>query len=333
MKPWIIKDDVKQEFYWPERGQVLAEILVAVMLAGIIIGGIAATIGTSVITGNKVRETTVAVGLIQDAMEGIKAISESSWVSFYCLPNGICPGSKGSDNHFYPDYVDGSWQIVSGEKLKIVEGVDYTYYFYVENVNRDSSGNITTTGGTEDPSTQKITIVVNWPPNNSVVMSEYRTRVTSNYFADYNWDVGRISSGVFVKSAGYYASTNGPISIINGTITLSTSTDGFLTSPVFDTTFAEGVAFNGIRWKGALPTGAHVRFQLATSNTSTPATWNFIGPDGTTSSYYEAGMDQIASITLNNHNNQRYFRYIVYLYPEPGGAVPVVSKVIITYSP
>lgn len=326
-------NDKVGDAHYLERGQMLVEILVAVLLAGIIIGGISATMGVSVVTGSKVREMTTAVGLIQDTMEGVKAVAESNWISLYCLPSGTCPANKGSSNHFYLNYVSGMWNIVSGEKLKTVEGTDYTYYFYVENVNRDDSGNITSSGGTEDPSTQKVTVVVTWPTNNSVTMSEYRTRTKASYFADYNWSADRVSSDLFTNSQGYYASINGPISFVNGAISLSTSTSGSLTSPIFDTTFSGGVAFNGIRWKGNLPTGAHVRFQLATSN-STSSDWNFLGPDGTSSTYYEAsGADQIIPITLNNHNNQRYFRYIISLYAAPSGSVPVVSKVIITYSP
>jgi len=316
-----------------EKGQILAEILVAVVLAGIIIGGISATTGTSIITGSKIRETTSAVSFIQELMEGVKSISESSWLTLYCPPSGSCPGNKGSPNHYYLNYVGGMWQVQSGEKNISVEGVNYSYYFYIENVNRDSSGNIISSGGTEDPSTQKITIVANWPPNSSISMSEYLMRTSSSHFSDYNWDIERISEGIFTNSQGYYATTSGPLTMQNGTISLTPSDSGSLTSPIFDTGFINGVAFNGIRWKGSMPASSHVRIQLATSNATT--SWNFIGPDGTSATYYEAaGPDQIIPISLLYHNNHRYFRYKIYLDPTTDYTnAPAVYKVIFTYSP
>lgn len=317
-----------------EKGQMLAEILVAVIISAIIIGGISATVGTSVTTGDKVRQMTSAITVIQETIEGVRVIAEGSWIDLYCLPSGTCPGTKGTANHYFLNYIDGSWQIESGENNKTMDNIDYTFYFIVENVNRDDSGNIVSSGGIEDPSTQKITATVNWDPNNSISMVEYLTRTTSNYFSDYNWNIDRISSDIFTNSQGYYAATSGAILISNGTISLNpSSTSGSLTSPIFDTTFLKGVAFNGISWKGNLPTGSRVRFQLASSNTTT--TWNFIGPDGTAATYYEtAGPNQVVTVSLLNHNNHRYFRYKVYLDPTPDGlSVPIVYRIIFTYSP
>lgn len=317
-----------------EGGQMLAEILVAMLIAGIIIGGISATVGSSVMTGDKVRQMTSAVTLIQETIEGVKVITESNWINLYCLPAGSCPAQKGSSNHYFLNYASGTWQIQRGENNKTMEETNYYYYFTIENVNRDSSGNITTTGGTEDPSTQKITATVYWDPNNSISMVEYLMRTTSNYFSDYNWNIDRVSSNVFTNSQGYYSATSGAIFIQNGAISLaSASSSGSLTSPIFDTTFPNGVAFNNIIWRGSLPASSHVRFQLATSNSTT--SWNFIGPDGTSATYYESsGPDQIILINLLNHNNYRYFRYKIYLDPTTDNLnVPTVYKIIFNYSP
>ncbi len=317
-----------------EKGQMLAEILVAVIIAAIIIGGISTTVGTSVITGDKVRQMTSAITVIQETIEGVKVITESGWIDLYCLPSGTCPGTKGTSNHYFLNYINGRWQIQAGENHRIMDNIDYTFYFIVENVNRDALGNIVSSGGTEDPSTKKITATVNWDPNNSISMVEYLMRTTSSYFSDYNWNINRISSGIFTNSQGYYAATSGAILISNGTISLNPSIgSGSLTSPIFDTTFSKGVAFNGISWKGNLPAGSRVRFQLASSNTTT--TWNFIGPDGTAATYYEtAGPNQVVTVNLLNHNNHRYFRYKVYLDPTADGlGVPIAYKIIFTYSP
>jgi len=311
-----------------QKGQVLAEILVAVVLAGIIIGGIAISTGTSVATSSKIRENTIATNIIQSAVEKVKILSEQSWIKIYCPPLGSCPGSKGSSNLYY---IDDNFQIQNGQTSQVVDGVTYNYYFYIDNVNRDASGNITTSGGTEDPSTQKVTVVVSWA-NNSISMSEYIMRLTSQSIVDFNWRPELVSSNVFTNSLGYYAATSGTLLFQNGTITLTPSGSGSLTSVIFDTQQANGVAFNSIRWKGSLPTSSHVRFQFASSNST--SSFSFIGPDGTSATYYEAaGPDQIIPLSVIYHNNHRYFRYKVYLDPTTDNSTaPTINKIIINYS-
>lgn len=314
-----------------QKGQMLAEILVAVVLAGIIIGGIALSTGTSVSTSNKIRENTKATYIIQRILEEIKMISESNWLILYCPPSGICPGNKGASNRYYIS----NFTIQNGSASTTLEGIEYGYYFYIENVNRDSQQNIVSSGGSEDPSTQKITVVINWAPNNSLSISEYIMRITSASFSDRAWNSSLTDSGgIYTNAAGYYATTSGTLVIQNGTLSLNpTTSGGSLTSVIFDTGRPNGVAFNSIKWKGSLPTSSRVRFQFASSNSTT--TWNFIGPDGTVSTYYEAaGPDQFIPISLQYHNNHRYFRYKIYLDPTSDySSGPTIYRVVITYSP
>lgn len=313
-----------------QKGQMLAEILVAVVLAGIIIGGIALSTGTSVSTSNKIRENTKATYIVQEVFEEIKMLSEGNWLLLYCPPSGTCPGSKGSNNHYYIS----NWTIQNGSDSKTIEGITYNYYFYIENVNRDSQQNIVSSGGNEDPSTQKVTVVVNWPLNNSFSISRYIMRTTSASLTDFAWSTSTSDSNVFTNVLGYYATTSGNLLVQNGTLSLNPTTgSGSMTSVIFDTGQTNGVAFNSIKWKGALPTSAHVRFQFASSNSTT--TWNFIGPDGTSATYYEAaGPDQVIPISLQYHNNHRYFRYKIYLDPTSDySSSPTVYRVIINYSP
>ncbi len=314
-----------------QQGQMLAEILVAVVLAGIIIGGIALSVGSSVSTGVQTKESSKAIYIIQRVFEEVKMLSESNWIAIYCPPSGSCPGSKGSSNRFYIS----NWTIQNGESSMIIEGVEYRYYFYIENVNRDSQQNIVTSGGTEDPSTQKITVTVSWG-NASFSISQYIMRTTSASFVDRAWSVNLVDdSNTFTNAYGYYATSSGTLVIQTGTLTLNpTNNSGSLTSVVFDTGRTNGAAFNGIKWKGSLPTSARVRFQFASSN-SPSGPWNFIGPDGTTATYYEAsGSNQIMPISLQYHNNHRYFRYKIYLDPKSDNSeAPIVYSVVVNYSP
>jgi len=110
--------------------------------------------------------------------------------------------------------------------------------------------------------------------------------------------------------------------------------NGSLVSSIFDTQIIGGTAINTIMWQGSQPAGTTVKFQIASSNNSS-GPWNYIGPDGSSSSYYvPAGPGSPVQINLQYHNNQRYFRYKIFLYSDAAQtASPRVDDVIINWSP
>ncbi len=103
---------------------------------------------------------------------------------------------------------------------------------------------------------------------------------------------------------------------------------GYLTSSTFDTGAPSN--FRQIVWSPAtqpVQTGSSsVRFQIATNNDN--ATWNFVGPDGTASSYFSSSNQNISSI----HNGDRYIRYRIYLSTENQLYSPTISDISFTYS-
>ncbi len=112
------------------------------------------------------------------------------------------------------------------------------------------------------------------------------------------------------------------------------ATTAELVSAIFDTQVLKGAAPNAILWRGTKPTGTTVKFQIASSNSSS-GPWNFIGPEGTSGTYYEpTGPDTPIQINLAYHNNQRYIRYKVILVSDVSQtASPKVDDVIINWSP
>ena len=113
------------------------------------------------------------------------------------------------------------------------------------------------------------------------------------------------------------------------------SLSGNLSSSIFDTGVASGTAINTVMWQGSKPSGTNVKFQVASDSTSTPASWNYFGPDGSNTTYYtptDAGIP--VQINLAHHNNKRYFRYKVFLESNAAQTLsPRVDDVIINYSP
>lgn len=210
----------RKRFFHSQSGQILAEILIAVVMAGVVIGGVASTIGTSLIASKKSKQIATATALAQQDLEALRTIAESSWLTIYCPPSGSCPGSKGASVNYQVVLSGGSWQIQSGVATTSIDDLVFTHYFYIENVSRDAEGNIIAyTGESEDPSAQKITAVISWPNGTDFNMSEYLMRTSSAYFKDYGWASDNIGAGPYTSSSGTYAATSDPVIIIeNGMI-------------------------------------------------------------------------------------------------------------------
>ena len=71
-----------------------------------------------------------------------------------------------------------------------------------------------------------------------------------------------------------------------------------------------------------------VLFQIATSNSSSPAVWNFSGPDGTATSYYTATNTAVFSGLSGN----RYLRYRIFLSTTDNHYTPQLSEVAFTFT-
>lgn len=87
-----------------------------------------------------------------------------------------------------------------------------------------------------------------------------------------------------------------------------------------------GASFGAIVWQSAVPSGTEAKFQIATNNDN--STWNFVGPDGASNTYYTTGGTPIWS----GHDDDRYIKYKAYLQTaiDPG-QTPELKQVWITY--
>lgn len=107
-------------------------------------------------------------------------------------------------------------------------------------------------------------------------------------------------------------------------------TSGWLGSSTFD--LGSPVTFSNIQVvpttqptkAGATP----LRFQLASSNSSTPSSWNYLGPDGTNATYYTTTNTVVSAA----HANQRYLRYRAYLSTADFKYTPRLSDFFVTYT-
>lgn len=112
-------------------------------------------------------------------------------------------GSAGATAHEVDDIRIYSRALSADEIQRLWNSTVFTRYFNIENVSRDSNGNIVSSGGNDDPSTQKIISYVEWPASSGVTgridIVDYVTRWANQVFNQSDWSGGSGQSGVITE--------------------------------------------------------------------------------------------------------------------------------------
>lgn len=191
-----------------QRGASLVELLLAIGLAAAVLPAILTGFITSRQGKVQQGERTQAIILLKEAQEAARSVRERGWTSF--ATNGT----------YHPEISNGEWSLIAGS-----ESIDrFTRSTQISDVQRDSNGQIVSSGGTLDPSTKQVTNTVSWtiPYPSSVSSILYLTRYLENLTYE------QTSSAEFdagTKVMTEVQTTNG------GELTLSTNTRGQWCSP------------------------------------------------------------------------------------------------------
>lgn len=202
-------------FTFHEDGFSMFEILIAISIFAVIGIVAAQLIAVGLDTNTKGGQKTAANAIAKEVMETVQAVATEQWNLLYGL-------SKGSGNKYYPANTTAicgaeKWcfaTTTSGESAT-VNNLTYTKYFYVENVSRDATTkNIVESGGSNDPSTQKVTVVVTWQNSGGAGMgtttaSSYLTRSRNTAAVQTGWSTPNQDSN---PSTGEDADFNGSFS-------------------------------------------------------------------------------------------------------------------------
>lgn len=77
------------------------------------------------------------------------------------------------------------------------------------------------------------------------------------------------------------------------------------------------------------PLGTSIKMQIATNEIVTAtSTWNFVGPDSTSNTYYTNSEQTIS----NNNQNIRYLRYKIFMNSNDSSVTPELSNIAFTYT-
>ncbi len=197
------------------KGQSLIEIIIAMAIGTILIGASVGSIVLLLKYNLNTKTVQIASSLNRQMMDDIRSISESDWLNIYNK-------NKGVSNQYYIS--SSTRQIVSGAESLIIEGRQFSRYFYIENVSRDAGNNIEVIYNSvnDDPSTQKITAIVQWGGGGNIKEVQYLTRFRNAVFVQTDWSGGFNQDIFATTSAGV---------IINGKFATSSVNIDFSSTP------------------------------------------------------------------------------------------------------
>lgn len=263
------------------EGQSLGEILIALAITGILVGAAATGVTVYLRSNYETKLNQNATFLTQELMDNVRSWAEGDWHRIYDLNK--TPANTYSLITSSSPYISSS----SAETVTI-DNTDYTRYFYVDNVNRDlcGTGYVTSTAATscnpgdvaigDDPSTQRVTVVVTTPSPHAqtITLQEYMTRSKVNVFYQNDWSGGSGQESFSTSSGSSVATVNNRFA---SSATTTFSSTGQLT-------------LTGLRSSGDL-------IWVATSN---PSTSNFESAKGIyvdATSAYIVGYDDLGAGT------------------------------------
>ncbi|MFC1942843.1 hypothetical protein ACFLWU_06495 [Chloroflexota bacterium] len=144
----------------------------------------------------------------------------------------------------------------------------------------------------------------------------FKGKYTKNFW---RYDISTDSWDSMANTPGYVR--------YGGALTMSGvsyQSSGTLTSSTHDTGYFAN--FGSITWTSYTPAGTSIQFQIATNNDN--STWNFIGPDGTSGTYYTSSGVPIWA----GHDNDRYIKYKAFLSTTDTSKTPVMHDITINYN-
>lgn len=149
-----------------KKGQSLIELLIAIGLAAILLPALLTGFVASREGRAQESERLQATALLRESTEAMRNIRNQGWSN---IP---------VDGTYHPTISGSVWTLASG-----TENIDNFFRdILIESVNRDSNGNIVSSGGILDPSIKKFTYTISWslPNSGQLQTTEYLTRYLNN---------------------------------------------------------------------------------------------------------------------------------------------------------
>ena len=248
---------VKGAICTARQGQSLVEVLVAISLGAIFIIGAATIIAPSLQISKQTSLAQTKAELTAELLNNANPWAVSNW-------NGVLALATSSANIYHLNTSSSPFVAVMGAETIFLGTVSSTRYFYLDDVYRDSNGNVTSTvsGNSYDPSTKRITVVSNGTQNGAPTSTlvAYLTRNISNVFDQTDWSGGSGYTGPTKVVTNTFTSESGMDSSASGSLTAIPPSSGYGYYRTITVTST-----------GSVASGTNTNFPMLVS--STLATW------------------------------------------------------------
>lgn len=209
-----------------QSGALLLEVILAIAASAVIVTLGAQMAYVSLYSNKAAGEKNVAIGLIEETFEGINGSATEKWQNIFDL-------TKGSAQYHATTSAD-KWVIQADSEMIAVNQKNYTRYFTIQNVCRDTgagrditgitdnNGSATTcatSGGAFDPSTQKINATVSWQGAEIMTFSDYITRWRNKTCSQTDWSGGADATATACPT-NKHGGTDGNLDTSNGELKL-----------------------------------------------------------------------------------------------------------------
>lgn len=170
-------------------------MLIAIMMVAIVIVAVTNLFFVNMEEGKFTESRNDALMLAQEGLEAIESVKDNSWHNIYLPPMGNGAKNDKGENNIYCLINDGAAWSLTGPFLPAGPYTDciitmnnrtYSRKIIISNVTRDN-GNISESSGIDDPSTQKIKVVISYPNTKDLVLEEYITRWKNSILKQDSW--------------------------------------------------------------------------------------------------------------------------------------------------
>ncbi len=307
------KQTFQQRFFY-SAGTILVEFLIVAALLTLAIPAIYGLFLVGSDSDANQLKQTEATRMMREMVEVTRIIREQGWDAF--ANNGT----------YYPNRVGNSWELVTGEETT----GEFTRSMIIEDVYRDSNDSIVESGGELDLSTKKVQYRASWNvpfPGGTITSTKYYTRYLDTIAFTHTLNTD-FSSGSFTNTEV----TN----TLDGEVILSGGTSGEYESAPLDAEQSSSFAY--LYFTEYAPDDSDIKIQVAVadpvSGNCATANYEYVGPDGTDTSYFDpSGPVPFDGDSSGYENPGQCFRYKVFFENIAQTEQPELRSVTITYTP
>ncbi len=295
-------------------------------------------IGDQMIRNGADNDIYVLVGNYSQAFYKY-SISGNSWTAMNSAPSGINPGSSisrnGSDNDIYVGHGGNTTAFSKFVLNALVYSASGTFTSGVMDIGLNTAGwgNLSWTQSNGQTITIKVRSANNISMTGATAFASC-TNITNG---------AALSTGGCITTGHRYVQYQATLSTSNTSLTplLDSVSIGYATYPASSTLTSS--AYNssslanlvsGISWSEATSSATDVRFQLRTApaSSTSPGAWSsFMGPDGTSATYFTNPSGAEATpAALRDATNDQWVQYKAFLISD-GSATPTLSDTTVTY--